>query len=78
MLTHKLSNEEMMPRMPGYHLHTMIQLQVGDINITLASGEEISPSKQSKNESPWNSKGTNCFSSHFRRAKFVFRVWDCN
>lgn len=77
-LTSKLSNEEMMPGMPGYHLITMIQLKVGDIDITLTSREEIFHSKQSKNESPWNSKGTNCFSFHFHSAKFVFHVWDCN
>lgn len=78
MLTSELSNEEMIPEMPGYHLFTMIQLKVGDIDITLTSREEIFHSKQSKNESLWNSKGTNCFSFHFRSAKFVFHVWDCN
>lgn len=78
MLTNKLSNERMLPEMPGYRLLAVIQLKVGDIDITLTSREEIFHSVQSKNESPWNSKGTNCFSFHFRSAKFVFYEWDCN
>lgn len=78
MLTSKLSNEEMMLGMPGYHLLTMIKLKIGDTDITLTSREEILHSKQSKNESPWNSKGTNCFSFHFRSAKFELHVWDYN
>jgi len=49
MLASKISSEEMMPGMPGYNLLTMIELKVGDIDITLTSREEIFHSKQSKN-----------------------------
>lgn len=78
MVNGKLNKEAMVPRMPGYHLLTMIQLKVGDIDVTLTSREEIFHSKHNKNESPWNSKGINCFSFHFCTAKFVFHVRDCN
>lgn len=52
MVNRKLNNEEMVPGMPGYHLLTMIQLKVGDIDVTLTSREEIFHTKQSKDESP--------------------------